>query len=207
MSGGGFAIKNASQRLQWHVDRAGMTNLLVNKSMLLADKQRVVANLVAAVCVLMQSQVKSLIGDMLISDYNNKVIAVTLDDEDVREWIRDGDCSVFDVCLAPKKWVVLSRKQQQQQPKLGRIAMSLKGTISGVSFTIQIVLSTDTSCIVPGCTERDCVSSCNGCGVRYCGLDHQKQDWPTHQQACDKWFSDLVDSFVGIIGNQTTKRK
>ena len=42
-------------------------------------------------------------------------------------------------------------------------------------------------CEVEGCTAKEQLKKCGGCGmVKYCGLDHQKQNWSKHKLDCSK---------------------
>ncbi len=196
-------IKDCSKLLQWHVSRLGMTNLFVKKNMTLDSKYRVVASLVAAVHVLFKTKMQLVLNSVFQSDNDGlNVCIITLTDADVRAWIQDHDAHTFNVSIKQRK------RKKNKNNVLRTIGLSYVGVIAGIPFNIELhVSTTDMQCTRTACSANMCAYSCNGCGARYCGPDHQREHWHVHESECEHSFWELATPFWDMIQNPKVKMK
>ncbi len=182
-----FGIYNCSKLLQWHITRAGMVRLLVDKNISVEAKQLIVAHIISAIHILFETQIQRLCK-------RAPMFEIRIGDNDVRQWIQNQDVHEFRYCT-----------QERQLPRgLSKtfIGIQYSGVINGINFKIPMIMQKAIACRFPECKEKMCNFSCGGCGFRYCGPEHQLEDWPQHQDKCDNHFFELVNVFkTAIVDN------
>lgn len=188
---------NCSTFFQWHVDREAMASLLVKRKGV--SNEEIVARLVAVVHVYFASQVQWLKNNIVKAKNKKTTFTIALSNFNVKDWISKQDghgCFIMNIGTAsppPVDDTPIDRDRVF-------ILMRYEGTIGGVSFSIPMAVSIDNiSCNMPDCKEDKCSASCGGCGIRYCGPDHQKKHWPEHALVCKSKFHDLTSVFLSCI--------